>query len=83
MAEKEQRNTRRERRSFQLVEVSHANAYAQTIAFFSYIWFKYDILSLQCCKLGGLVVSTLSSRPSAPGFDLQMGCANMIQYPGT
>ena len=40
---------------FSLVEASHANAYARAIAFFSYIWFKYDILSLQCCKLGGLV----------------------------
>ena len=46
-----------------LVEAGHANAHARAIAFFSYIWFKYDILSLQCCKLGGEVDSTLSSRP--------------------
>ena len=39
-----------------LVEVSHANALARAIAFLSYIWFKYDILSLHCCKLGGVVV---------------------------
>ena len=58
------------------LEASHANAYARAIAFFSYTWFKYDILSLQCCKVGGLVVSTLSFRPSAPGFDSWMGCAN-------
>ena len=61
------------------VEASHANAYARAIAFFSYIWFKYNVLSLRCCKLGGLVVSTLSSGSSAPGFDSQMGCANVIQ----
>ena len=68
------------------VEVSHANAYARAIAFFSYIWFKYDILSLHCCKLRTLrcvVVSTLKSRPSAPGFNSQIGCANVIQYAGT
>ena len=64
------------------VEASHANAYARAIAFFSYIWFKYDILTLQCCKLGGLVVSTLSSRPTTHGFDLPLGSASMIQYAG-
>ena len=59
-----------------VVEASHANAYARAIAFFSYIWVKYDILSLQCCKLGGIVVSRLSSQTSAFGFDLQMDCAS-------
>ena len=34
------------------VEASHANVHARAIAFFSYIWFKYHILSLHCCKLG-------------------------------
>ena len=63
-----------------LVEASHANAYAQAIACFSYIWFKYDILSLQCCKLGGLVVHAPSPRSSAPGFESQIGCANVRQY---
>ena len=36
--------------AFVTVEASHANADARAIAFFSYIWFKYDILSLQCCN---------------------------------
>ena len=61
------------------VEASHANAHARAIAFFSYIWFKYDILSLHCCKLGSVVVIALSSQPSAPGFNLQLGCACVMQ----
>ena len=65
-----------------VVEASHANAYARAIAFFSYIWFKYDILSFQHCKLGGQVVSTLSSRPTARRFDSHTGCANVIQFAG-
>ena len=59
------------------VEASHANAYARAIAFFSYIWFKYDILLQQSCKLVGVVVSTLCSCPSALGFDLRMGCGSV------
>ena len=51
------------------VEASHAKAHARAIAFSSYIWFKYDILSLHWCKLWGVVVSMLSYQPSAPGFD--------------
>ena len=62
-----------------LVEASHANTYARAIAFFSYILFKYDILSPQCCELGGLVGSVLSSRPSALGFASQKDCANVMQ----
>ena len=70
---------------FQLVrvEASHANAHARAIAFFSYIWFKYDILSPHCCKLGGVVVIILCSQPSALGFESRLGCACAIQYAGT
>ena len=49
------------------VEASHANAHARAIAFFSYIWFKYDILSLHCCKLRSVVVIMLSYQPRHPG----------------
>ena len=45
------------------VEASHANAHARAIAFFSYIWFKYDILSLHCCQLHSVVVIMLSYQP--------------------
>ena len=64
------------------VEASHANAHARAIAFFSYIWFKYDILSWHCCKIGGVVVMTLSFQPSALGFDSQLRCAGVIQDAG-
>ena len=67
-------------RNRKLVEASHANAYARAFAFFSYIWFKYNILSLLSCKLGVVVVMILSSQPSAPGFDSRMDCACVIQY---
>ena len=65
------------------VEASHANAHARAIAFFSYIWFKYDILSLHCCKLGSVVVIMLSYQPSAPGFDSRMGSECVMQYAET
>ena len=44
-------NGRKSRDSKSILEVkaSHANAYARAIAFFSYIWYKYNILSLQRC----------------------------------
>ena len=48
------------------LEASHANAQARAIAFFSYIWFKYDILSLHCCKLCSVVVIMLSYQPPHP-----------------
>ena len=38
------------------VEASMQNAHAHAIAFFSYIWFKYDILSPHCCKMRSVVV---------------------------
>ena len=42
--------------------------HARAIAFFSYIWFKCDILSLHCCKLRCVVVIVLISvQPSHPG----------------
>ena len=66
-----------------VVEASHANAHAHAIAFFSYIWFKYDILSLCCCKLRSVVVIRLSYQPSAPGFDLRLGCEGVMQYAET
>ena len=70
--------------AFVTVEASHANAHARAIAFFSYIWFKYDIWSLQCCKLRSVVlVIMLSSQPSAPGFDSRLGSECVIQYAGT
>ena len=50
-----------------LVETSHAKVTQGTIAFFSYIWFKYDILSLHCCKLCSVVVIVLAFQPSHPG----------------
>ena len=65
------------------VEASHATAHAQAIAFFSYIWFKYDILSLHCCKLCSVVVIMLSFQPSAPGFDSWLGSECVMQYAGT
>ena len=36
--------------------------------FFSYIWFKYDILLLHCCDLCCLVVNALAFQPSYPGL---------------
>ena len=66
-----------------LVEASHANAHAQAIAFFSYIWFKYDILSLRCCKLRRVVVIMLNYQPSAPVFDSRIGSECVMQYAGT
>ena len=65
------------------VEASHANAHAQAIAFFSYIWFTYHILSLHCCKLRSVVVIMLSYQPSAPAFDLRLGSECVMQYAGT
>ena len=65
------------------VETSCAYAHARAIAFFSYIWFKYDILSLHCCKLGGVVVMTLSSQPFAPGCNSRMDCSCVILYAGS
>ena len=70
-------------RNFTRVEASHANAHARTIAFYSYVWFKYDILSLHCCKLHSVVVSMLSYQPSAPGFDLRLGSKCVMQYAGS
>ena len=64
-------------------EASHANAHARAIACFSYIWFKYDILSLHFCKLGSVVVIMLSYQPSAPGFDSQLGSECVMQCAGT
>ena len=64
------------------LEASHANAHVRAIAFFSYIWFKYDILSLHSCKLCSVVVIMLSYQPSAPGFDLQLGSECVMQYAG-
>ena len=55
------------------VEASHANAHTRAIAFFSYIWFKYDILAQNCCKLRSVVVIKLSCQSSAPGFDSPLG----------
>ena len=50
------------------VEASHANTHAWAIAFFSYFWFKYNILSLHCCKLGSVVVIVCSAvNPLHPG----------------
>ena len=68
---------------YAVVEASHAYAHARAIAFFSYIWFKYDILSLNCCKLGGIVVGMLNYQPSAPGFNSWMGSECVMQYAGT
>ena len=47
-----------------IVEASHAKVTHGAIAFFSYIWFKYDILSLHCCKLCSVVVIVLGFQPS-------------------
>ena len=66
-----------------MVEASHANAHAHAIAFFSYIWFKYDILSLHCCKLRSVVVIMLSYQPSAPRFNSRLGSKCVMQYAGT
>ena len=65
------------------VEARHANAHAQAIAFFSYKWFKYDILSLHCCKLYSVVDMMLSYQPSAPGFASRSGTECVMQYAGT
>ena len=67
--------------SFITVEASHANAHAR--AFFSYIWFKSDILSLHWCKLHSVVVIMLSYQPSTPGFNLRLGSDCVMQYAGT
>ena len=48
------------------VEAGHAKVTHGAIAFFSYIWFKYDILSLHCCKLRNVVVIVLGLRPPHP-----------------
>ena len=69
--------------SFILVEASHAKAHARATAFFSYIWLKYDILSLHCCKLHSVVIIMLSYQPSAPGFDSRLGSECVMQYAGT
>ena len=66
-----------------VVEASHANAHARAIAFFSYIWFKYDILSLHCCKMHCVVVIVLSYHTSARGLDSWLGCECAMQYAGT
>ena len=66
-----------------VVEASHANAHARAIAFFSYIWFKYNILSLYCCKLCSVVVIMLSYQPSAPRFDSWLRSEYVTQYAGT
>ena len=50
-----------------LVEASHAKVTQGAIAFFSYIWFKYDILSLHCCKLCSAVDIVLGFQPSYLG----------------
>ena len=47
--------------AFATVEASHANAHARAIAFSSYLWFKYDILTLHCCKLGSVVIISHSA----------------------
>ena len=65
------------------VEASHANAHARAIAFFSYIWFKYDILSWHCCKLRSVMVIMLSYQPSAREFDSRLGSECAMQYAGT
>ena len=67
------------------VEASHANAHARAITYFSYIWFKYDILSLHFCKLRSVMVIMLSYQPSAPGFDSRLGTGSecVMQYAGT
>ena len=49
------------------VEASHAKVTHGAIAFFSYIWFKYGILSLHCCKFGSVVVITLAFQLPHPG----------------
>ena len=49
------------------VEASHAKVTHGAITFFSYIWFKYGILSLHCCKLPSVVVIVLSFQPPHPG----------------
>ena len=69
--------------AFVTVEASHANAHTRAIAFFSYIWFKYDILSLHCCKLRRVVDNMLSYQPSTPGFDSRLGSECVMQYSGT
>ena len=53
----------------------------QTLAidFFSYIWFKYNILLLHCCKLRSVVIIMLSYQPSAPGFDSRLGSECVMQ----
>ena len=67
-----------------LVEASHANAHARAIAIFSYIWFKYEILSLHCCKLRSVTLAYHAQQPtSAPGFDSRLGCECLMQYAGT
>ena len=42
------------------MQKSHTN---QAIDFFSYIWFKYDILSLHCYNLRSVVVILLGFQP--------------------
>ena len=49
------------------VEASHAKVTHRAIAFFFIHLFKYDILSLQCCKLCSAVVVVLSFQPSHSG----------------
>ena len=72
------------RTGLQLVEARHANAhYVRAIAVFSYIWFKYDILSLHCCKLRSVVVIMLSYQPAAPGFNSRLVSECVMQYAGT
>ena len=65
------------------VKASHAKAYTRAIAFFSYIWFKFDILSLHWCKLRSVVVIMCSYQPSAPGFNSWLGSECVMQYAGT
>ena len=49
------------------VEASHANAHPRAVAFSSYIWFTYDIMSLYCYKLRRVVVIMLSYQPPLLG----------------
>ena len=66
-----------------IVEASHVYAHARAIAFFSYIWFKYDILSLHCYKLRSVVIIMLSYQAFAAEFNSRLGSECVMQYAGT
>ena len=65
------------------VEASHANALARAIAFFSNIWFKYDILSLHGWKLRSVVIIMLRYQPPHSGSISLLGCKCVMQYTET